>query len=102
MHVSHYGCLERLQLWGDSPVRWLTTAIFHTTATVAISLAARTYSGMQMGHGEPRRMGKGEGRGRAEKERGSRQGRIRVRNIVGVTEEQSKEDTSVIVSLLVR
>lgn len=47
---------------------------------------------------------KGGREGEAEKERGSRQGRsgIGVRNIVGVTEEQSKEDTSVIVSLLVR
>lgn len=36
VHVSHLGCLERLQLRGDGPVRWLTTAISHTAATIAI------------------------------------------------------------------
>lgn len=44
-----------LQLWGDSPVRWLTATIFHTAATVTISLAAPTYSSMQMGHRDLRR-----------------------------------------------
>lgn len=46
---------RRQQLWGDGPVRWLTTTIFHTAATVTISLAAPTYGSMQMGHGELRR-----------------------------------------------
>lgn len=46
---------------GDGPVRWLTTAIFHTAATLSISLAASTYGSMQMGHGE---LGSRFGRGR--------------------------------------
>lgn len=86
--------MEKLQLWGDSPVRWLTTTIFHTAANVTISLTAPTYSSMQMGHGELRRWFKRGRVGAIEKEIEI------VRNIVGVTKEKSKEDTSAIVSLL--
>lgn len=84
--------MEKLQLWGDSPVRWLTTTIFHNAANVTISLTAPTYSSMQMGHGELRRWFKRGRVGAIEKEI--------VRNIVAVTKEKSKEDTSAIVSLL--
>lgn len=67
--------MERLLLWGDSPVRWLTTAIFHTAATIAIGLTATTFSSMQMGHREPGRRSRGmeeRGNRRDKGERGKR------------------------------
>lgn len=89
-----------LQLWGDGPVRWLTTAIFHTATTIAISLGAPTYSSMQMGRGERRRRGRKERQSGGEEANGKEEKRLR--NMVEVTEDESEKDTFVIVCLLVR
>lgn len=78
---------RRQQLWGDGPVRWLTTTIFHTAATVTISLAAPTYGSMQMGHGELR------GRFRWGRARGAAETEI-LRNLLAATKKKTQSDTA--------